>query len=161
MPRHPPLKHIVAWQQANQYRDDLQTSSLWYQLMPHYSDNLCANFEEAPWRARKTMRYVCLTMSLHWFRLWLGAAYTTHHCLNQWWHKPTMYVCVTWPWSVNTWRQRHNGRHLPDDIFKQIVLNENVWFFIKFSLKSVSDDQINKIPASVQIMAWHRPGDKQ
>ena len=40
---------------------------------------------------------VCLTMSLHWFRLWHGAAYTTHYCLNKWWHKPTMYVCVTWP----------------------------------------------------------------
>ena len=26
-----------------------------------------------------------------------GAAYTTHYCLNKWWHKPTMYVCVTWP----------------------------------------------------------------
>ena len=71
--------------------------SLWYQLMSHYTDNLCANFEEAPGRAHKRIRYVCLTMSLHWFRLWLGAAYTTHYCLNKWWHKPTMYVCVTWP----------------------------------------------------------------
>ena len=83
--------------QVNQCRDDLQTSSLWYQLMSHYTDNLCANFEEAPGRAHKRIRYVCLTMSLHWFRLWLGAAYTTHYCLNKWWHKPTMYVCVTWP----------------------------------------------------------------
>ena len=32
IPRHQPLKHIVAWQQVNQCRDDLQTSSLWYQL---------------------------------------------------------------------------------------------------------------------------------
>ena len=28
---------------------------------------------------------------------WKSAAYTTHYCLNKWWHKPTMYVCVTWP----------------------------------------------------------------
>ena len=28
VPRHQPLKHIVAWQQVNQYKDDLQTSSL-------------------------------------------------------------------------------------------------------------------------------------
>ena len=54
-------------------------------------------FEVAPGRAHKRIRYACLTMSLHWFRLWLGAAYTTHYCLNKWWHKPTMYVCVTWP----------------------------------------------------------------
>ena len=59
--------------------------------------NLCAIFEEAPGWAHKRIRYVCLTMSLHWFRLWLGAAYTTHYCLNKWWHKPTMYVCVIWP----------------------------------------------------------------
>ena len=74
-----------------------KTSSLWYQLMSHYIDNLCANFEEDPERTHKRIRYVCLTMSLHWFRLWLGAAYTTHYCLNKWWHIPTMYVCVTWP----------------------------------------------------------------
>ena len=108
-------KHIVAWQQVNQCRDDRQTSSLWYQLMSHYTDKLCANFEEAPGRAHKRIRYICLTMSLHWFRLWLGAAYTTHYCLNKWWHKPTMYVCVTWPYNVNTWRPRQNGRHLPDN----------------------------------------------
>ena len=42
IPRHQPLKHIVAWQQVNQCRNDLQTSSLWYQLMSHYTDNLCA-----------------------------------------------------------------------------------------------------------------------
>ena len=29
IPRHQPLKHIVAWQQVNQCRDDLQTSSFW------------------------------------------------------------------------------------------------------------------------------------
>ena len=97
IPRHHPLKHIVDWQQVNQCRDDLQTSSLWYQLMSHYTDNLCANFEEAPARAHKRIRYVCLTMSLHWLRLWLGADYTKHYCLNKWWQKPTMYVCVTWP----------------------------------------------------------------
>ena len=86
IPRHQPLKHIVAWQQVNQCRDDLQTSSLWYQLMSRYTDNLYANFEEALGRPHKRIRYVCLTISLHWFRLWLGAAYTTHYCLNKWWH---------------------------------------------------------------------------
>ena len=34
-------------------------------------------------------------------------------------------------------------------------------FFINISLKSVSDGPIKNIPASVQIMAWRRPGDKQ
>ena len=61
---------------------------------------------------------------------------------------------------LNTLRPRQNGRHFADDIFKCIFLNENVWIPIKFSLKFVPQGSINKIPALVQIMAWHRPGDK-
>ena len=38
----------------------------------------------------------------------------------------------------NTLRQRQDGRHFPDDIFKCIFLNENVWISIKISLKFVS-----------------------
>ena len=30
-------------------------------------------------------------------------------------------------WHLNTLRPRQNGRHLPDDIFKCISLNENVF----------------------------------
>ena len=37
---------------------------------------------------------------------------------------------------------------------------ENVWIAIKISLKFVPRGLINNIPASVQIMAWRRPGDK-
>ena len=53
-----------------------------------------------------------------------------------------------------------NGRHFPDDIFKSIFLNENVWISIKISLKLVTKGPINNILALVQIMAWRRPGDK-
>ena len=60
----------------------------------------------------------------------------------------------------NTMRPRQNGCHFTDDIFKCILLNENVRFPIKISLKVVPKGQINKIPALVQIMAWRRPGDK-
>ena len=62
--------------------------------------------------------------------------------------------------TINTLRPRQNGRHFPDDIFKCILLNENVWFPIKFSLMFVPKGPINNIPALVQIMAWRRPGDK-
>ena len=61
---------------------------------------------------------------------------------------------------VNTLRPRQNGRHFPDDIFKRIFLNENVWISIKISLKFVPKGPINNIPAWVQIMAWRRSGDK-
>ena len=36
---------------------------------------------------------------------------------------------------INTLRLRWNGRHFPDDIFKYIFLNENIWISIKISLK--------------------------
>ena len=61
---------------------------------------------------------------------------------------------------VNTFRPRQNGRHFPDDSFKWIFLNENVWISIEVSLKFVPKGPINNIPALVQIMAWRRPGDK-
>ena len=63
-------------------------------------------------------------------------------------------------WIFNTLRPRRDGRHFPDDIFKRIFLNENVWILIKISLKFVPKGPINNIPALVQIMAWRRPGDK-
>ena len=64
-------------------------------------------------------------------------------------------ICI-----VNSLRPRLNRRRFADDIFKCIFLNENEWISIKISLKFVPKGPINKIPALVQIMAWHRPGDK-
>ena len=61
---------------------------------------------------------------------------------------------------VNTLRPRQNGRHVPDNIFKYIFLNENVWTSIKIPMKFVPKGPINNIPALFQIMAWCRPGDK-
>ena len=60
----------------------------------------------------------------------------------------------------NSLRPRQNGRHLADDKFKCIFLNENVWIPIKISLKFVPKGSNNNNPALVQIMAWRRPGDK-
>ena len=63
---------------------------------------------------------------------------------------------------LNTLRLRWNKQHFADDIFKRIFIffNENVWISIKISLKFVPRGSINNIPASVQVMAWRRPGDK-
>ena len=73
----------------------------------------------------------------------------------------------TLPWSVlghlgplNTWRPRQDGRYFPDNVFKCIFLNEYAWMSIKISLRFVPKGPINNIPALIQIMAWHRPGDK-
>ena len=64
------------------------------------------------------------------------------------------------PMRFNTLRPRQDGRHFPDDIFKCIFVNENLWISINISLKIVPKGPINHIPAMVQIMAWRRPGDK-
>ena len=61
---------------------------------------------------------------------------------------------------VNILKPIQNGCHFPDDIFKCSFLNENVLISIKISLKFVPKGPINNIPALVQIMAWHQPGDK-
>ena len=62
--------------------------------------------------------------------------------------------------NVNTLRPGQNGRHFADDIFKCVLLNENVWITINKSLKFVPKGPINNIPELFQIMASHRPGDK-
>ena len=73
-----------------------------------------------------------------------------------------MYVCATGTQSINTLKPRQNSRHFPDDIFKCIFLNEDVWISIKveISLQFVPKNPIDNIPTLVQIMAWRRPADK-
>ena len=108
-----------------------------------------------------------LLISQDWFRLGIEKATN----LNQWWPsiiRPqwinenlwAFWYGVTRPQWVNTLKPRQNGRHFPDDIFKWIFLNENIWILIKISLKFVPRGSINNIPALVRIMAWRRPGDK-
>ena len=63
-------------------------------------------------------------------------------------------------WRVNTLRPRQDGGHFPDGVFKCIFLNENAWISLKISLRFFPKGPINNIPALIQIMAWHRPGDK-
>ena len=67
---------------------------------------------------------------------------------------------ISWPFAINTLRLRQNGCHFPDNIFKNIFLNENWWISIKISLKFILNGPINNIPALVGIMAWRRSGDK-
>ena len=43
---------------------------------------------------------------------------------------------------ITTLRPRQDVRHFPVDIFKRIFLNENIWHFIKISLKFVPRVQL-------------------
>ena len=49
---------------------------------------------------------------------------------------------------------------LTDDIFNCIFLNENGRIPIHISLKYAPRSAIDNKPALVQVMAWHRTGDK-
>ena len=51
-----------------------------------------------------------------------------------------------------------NVRHFADDIFKSSFLNENIWIWIKISVKFVSKGQINDVPVLVQILALTNDG---
>ena len=62
--------------------------------------------------------------------------------------------------QFRTLMSRQNGRHFTVDIFKCIFLNENVWISLKIILRFVPKVPVNNIPALVQIMAWHWPGDR-
>ena len=44
--------------------------------------------------------------------------------------------------EISTLRPRENSRHFPDDIFKWIFLNENIWISIEISLKFVVKGEI-------------------
>ena len=48
---------------------------------------------------------------------------------------------------------------ITDDIFKSIF-NEGVWISITISLKFVPKGPIDYKSALVQVMAWHRTGEK-
>ena len=76
---------------------------------------------------------------------WGLGSYISVFCLMMW---------------FNSLRARPNRPHLADGIFKCIFFNENILILIKISMKFISKDPIDNIPALVQIMSWHQPGGK-
>ena len=87
--------------------------------------------------------------------LWMSTNCVLRVSIHPHWWKTTYRV-----YAKGELRPRQNGRHFPDDIFKWIFLNQNIWISINISLKFVPMGPINNIPALVQIMAWRCPGDK-
>ena len=67
------------------------------------------------------------------------------------WHKASVKQA-----SINL-RPKQNVRHFTDDIFKCIILIENVWISIKVLLTFVPNGPIDNTEALVQIMAWRWP----
>ena len=116
----------------------------------------------------KTQTIINIEHVIKWDLHWAMRIYTSHHTRSggeQWvtGDKTIIYLSLvygTYNQCVNALRPRQNGRHFPDDIFKCIFVNGNIWISIKISLKIVPEVLINKIPALVQIMDWRRPGAK-
>ena len=85
---------------------------------------------------------------------------------NTSWQLSLLIIHVIQLWLIqkmgkfNSSRPRQHGRNFPDDIFRCIFLNENIWIAIDISLIFVAKGPIDNIPALVQIMAWHRSGNK-
>ena len=98
---------------------------------------------------------IIITHTLNIFLKTLHILQKRHKLVAKFW-LPNLVLYQT----VNSLRPWQNGRHFADDTFRRIFLNENLWTLVKHSLKIVPKVRINNIPALVQIMAWHRPGDK-
>ena len=62
--------------------------------------------------------------------------------------------------NISSSPRGQNVRHFTDDIFKHILLNENVRIWIEISLKFVPNIPIANKPALVHVMAWHQTGNK-
>ena len=93
----------------------------------------------------KAMQYAYITVN------WVVIG--SDNCQAITWHKDEF-------WPINTLRPRQNDHHFPDDIFKCIFFKEDVWILMRISPNFVSTGAFNIIPALVQRVAWHRPGDK-
>ena len=61
---------------------------------------------------------------------------------------------------VNIMKPEQNGRHLADNIFWYIFLNEKYYILIKISLNCVAKVPGDNVTAVVQMKAWHWEGDK-
>ena len=107
------------------------------------------------WSAGVNQIWYWSTIRLASMRLWhLPSIYSQEVVLARCKHDPaykTTAANINVGHAFNTlrpFRRRH------------ILLNENVWISIAISRKFVSEEPNSTIPASVQIMAWRRSGDK-
>ena len=101
------------------------------------------------------------TQSSHlrpWWAVDLGSSYRISHVLVTTRNMRSMYNngVVT----INSSPPGQNGRHFSDEIFRCIFVNVKFCILIKISLKFVPNGPIYNNPVLVEIMDWHRIGDK-
>ena len=116
----------------------------------------CHLFNTKPYliyRYKKFHSWKCIWKYL----LWNGSHFAKQEMS---WYFYVKLPNVVWCCNSSDIEAETKCHHFPEDIFKSIFLNENCCILIKIALKYVHQGPINTIPALVQIMAWHRPGDK-
>ena len=110
--------------------------------------NFLQNIRNTPclaWGARYVSLKSDLYLTKQWYVFFCNVAFILVHAIAGPNYTGNIY-------SLDSLRLRQNGRHLADDIFKWIFLNENVWLSINISLKFVPMGQMNNIPALIQIL---------
>ena len=96
-------------------------------------------------RSNLSFRSSCYLFTMLFKCLWLLICYI-YWSIIQWWYSGFVLIIHLTHW----------GRYFLYNIFKCIFLNENVWFFIKISLKFVPKGPVNNIPALVQMAPIRR-----
>ena len=84
----------------------------------------------------------------------------TSHYLSQCWPRSMSLNGVARPQWVKWSPPGQIGRHFADGVFRCIFINEKFCILIKISLKFAAKGPIDKNATLVQIMSWHRTGDK-
>ena len=150
---------------ANIVRFITETALIDFLFINPYTNSLALHWYIWNGSHSSSVIYPCILMAFvwlpNWYELilfWYNVITTNSIFCHPYYNSST--VTATGRPSFNTLRARQDGRHFPDDIFKRIFLNKNVWILIKISLKFILKGPIKNIPALVEIMAWRRPGNK-
>ena len=114
--------------------------------------HLCGEFTVHQWRRALIISLICA-----WINGWVNIREAGD---LKWKNQVVTEVPRDTGGALNSLSLRQKGRHFSDDIFKGIFLSDNIWISINISRNVVPKGLINNIPALVQIMAHHRPGDK-
>ena len=114
------------------YHGIAETGGCWRWNSPEYSQYLLQNTRNISYKARYRMSLVYSKSDL------CGASDTCVPHIQYWhWWSPgnerSLLAKNIPAWArINSLRPRQNGRQFPEDIFKCILVNENLWIPIKF-----------------------------
>ena len=138
---HPPpqISGKCIWKCCLQYASHFVWASMRVSQLTDPPDPLWLAVTVCPvgWSPCLLSKSTCRALSRRGHASWSGLAVTQNKQTCKV-YKDMLYLsdaCKSW-W-LNTLGPRQNGRHFPDNIFKCIFLNENVWILIKISLKFV------------------------